>query len=133
MISHLFWWYLDLYSSPYFVPSQELAFGPVLYLRMPYWTHPHLSTIFTFLVSLWYYSCWHHLHNDYTVQYRHYHSPEASEHPSPLFNLDVQYPNFRLSVATCDFLFWTNQFSQSLRLAPFPFPCHDFLMLIPPS
>ena len=32
MISRPFWWYSDPYSSPYFVPSQEPAFGPVLYL-----------------------------------------------------------------------------------------------------
>ena len=67
VISHLFWWYSDLYSSPYFVPSQELAFGPVSDLRMPYWTHPHLPTIFAFLFSLWYYSRWHHLYNNYTI------------------------------------------------------------------
>ena len=108
VISRPFWRYSDLYLSPYFMPSQEPAFGPISDLRMPYRTHPHLPTIFTFPVSLWYYSHWHHLHNNYTIQYQHYHSPEASEHPSPLFNLDVQYPNFCLSVATCDFLFWTD-------------------------
>ena len=53
--------------------------------------------------------------------------------PPPLFNLDVQCLDFRLSVATCDFLFWTDQFSQSLRLVPFPFPHRDFPMSIPPS
>ena len=111
LISRPFWRYSDPYSSPYFVPSQELAFRPVSDLRMPYWTHPHLPTIFAFPVYIWCYPHWHHLHNDYTVRYRHYHSPKASEHPSPLFNLDVQYPDFRLSVAMCNFLFWTNQFS----------------------
>ena len=100
---------------------------------MPYRTNPHLPTIFAFPVSLWCYSRWHYLHNDYTVRYRHYHSPEASEHPSPFFNLDVQYPDFRLSVATRDFLFRTDRFSRSLRLAPFPFPRRDFPMSIPTS
>ena len=33
MISRPFWQYSDPYSSPYFVPSQEPAFGPVSYLR----------------------------------------------------------------------------------------------------
>ena len=33
LISRLFWRYSDLYLSPYFVPSQEPAFGPILYLR----------------------------------------------------------------------------------------------------
>ena len=56
VISHLFWRYLDLYLSPYFVPSQEPAFRPISDLRIPYQTHPHLPTIFTFLVSLWSYS-----------------------------------------------------------------------------
>ena len=32
LISCPFWQYSDLYSSPYFVPSQEPAFRPVLYL-----------------------------------------------------------------------------------------------------
>ena len=32
MISRPFWRYSDLYSSPYLVPSQEPAFGPVSYL-----------------------------------------------------------------------------------------------------
>ena len=32
LIGRPFWRYSDLYSSPYFVPSQELAFGPVSYL-----------------------------------------------------------------------------------------------------
>ena len=111
IISHPFWQYSDPYSSPYFMPSQEPAFGPISDLRMPYQTHPHLPTIFAFPVSLWYYSRWHHLHNNYTVRYQHSRSPKASKHPSPLFNLDVQYPDFRLSVAMCNFLFWTNQFS----------------------
>ena len=133
MISRPFWRYSDPYSSPYFVPSQEPAFGPVSDLRMPYRTNPHLPTIFAFPVSLWCYSRWHYLHNDYTVRYRHYHSPEASEHPSPFFNLDVQYPDFRLSVAMRDFLFRTDRFSRSLPLAPFPFPRRDFPMSIPPS
>ena len=133
LISCLFWQYSDLYSSPYFMPSQEPAFGPVSDLRMPYWTHPHLPTIFAFPVSLWHYSRWHHLHNNYTVRYQHYHSPKASKHPSPLFNLDVQYPDFHLSVTTHDFLFRTDRFSQSLCLVPFPFPHHNFLMSIPPS
>ena len=66
------------------------------------------ATIFGFPVYLWYYSRWHHLHDNYIIQHRHYHSPEASEHPLPLFNLDFQCPNFHLSVATCDFLFWTD-------------------------
>ena len=83
LIGRPFWRYSDLYSSPYFVPSQELAFRPVLDLRMLYQTHPHLPTIFAFPVSLWYYSRWHHLHNNYTIRYRHYCSPKASEHPLP--------------------------------------------------
>ena len=81
LISCLFWQYLDLYLSPYSVPSQELAFGPVSDLRMPYWTHPHLPTIFAFPVSLWYYSHQHHLYDNYTIQYQHYRSPKASKHP----------------------------------------------------
>ena len=52
VISRPFWQYSDPYSSPYFVPSQEPAFRPVSDLRMPYRTHPHLPTIFAFLVSL---------------------------------------------------------------------------------
>ena len=32
MISYPFWQYLDPYSSPYFVPSQEPAFRPISYL-----------------------------------------------------------------------------------------------------
>ena len=99
LISHPFWWYSDLYSSPYFVPSQEPAFGPILDLRMPYRTHPHLPTIFAFPVYLRYYSRWHHLHDDYIIRYQHYHSPEASEHPPPFFKCDFQCPDFCLSVA----------------------------------
>ena len=81
VISCPFWRCLDLYLSPYFVPSQEPAFGPISDLRMPYWTHPHLPTIFAFLVYLWYYSCWHHLHDNYTIRYQLHCSPKASEHP----------------------------------------------------
>ena len=50
---------------------------------MPYRTRPHLPTIFAFPVSLWYYSRWHHLHDDETIRYRPSRSPEASEHPLP--------------------------------------------------
>ena len=53
--------------------------------------------------------------------------------PPPLFNLDFQCPDFHLSVATRDFLFWTDQFSRSLCLAPFLFPRRNFPMSIPPS
>ena len=81
LISCPFWQYSDLYSSPYFVSSQEPAFGPVSDLRMLYQTYPHLPTIFAFPVSLWSYSRWHHLHDNYTVWYQHHCSPEASEHP----------------------------------------------------
>ena len=133
MISRPFWRYSDPYSSPYFVPSREPAFGPVSDLRMSYRTHPHLPTIFAFPVSLWSYS----LLAPPTQQLyclistpSHTQSLEAS---STLFNLDFQYPNFHLSVAMRNFLFQTNQFSQSLRLTPFPFLCHDFPLLIPPS
>ena len=109
------------------------AFGPILDLRMSYWTHPHLPTIFKFPVSLRSYSLL-----APPIQ-QPYHpistlSLTWSLQASPtLFNLDFWYPNFHLSVAMHNFLFWTDWLPWSLHLAPFPFPCHNFLMSIPPS
>ena len=133
MISRPFWRYSDPYSSPYFVPSQEPAFGPVSDLRMSYRTHPHLPTIFAFPVSLRSYSP---LAPPIRQPYRPIStlSLTRSLRAFPtLFNLDFRYPDFRLSVATRDFLFRTDRFPRSLPLAPFPFPRREFPMSIPPS
>ena len=110
-----------------------VVLGSVSDFRMLYQTHPHLPTIFAFLVSLQSYSLlappiqWpYHLISTISLTW-------GLQAPPPLLNLNVWYPDFHLSVATCNFLFWTDQFPWPLPLAPFLFPRCDFLMSIPPS
>ena len=139
VISCPFWQYSDPYLSPYFMPSQELAFGPILYLQIRFGPQDatsdpsppayyfHISGLSLLLFPL-------------VPPTRRLNHPISTlsltrsfQAPPPLFNLDFQCPDFCLSVATHNFLFWTDQFSRSLRLMPFLFPRHDFPMSIPPS
>ena len=139
VISCPFWQYLDPYSSPYFMRSQEPAFRPVSYLRTcfgpqdavsdlsPPAHYFHISGLPLVLFLL-------------APPTRRLNHPISTlsltrsfRVPTPLFNPDIQCLNFRLSVATRDFLFQNNRFSRSLRLAPFPFPRRDFPMSILPS
>ena len=139
VISRPFWRYSDPYSSPHFVPSQEPAFGPVSYLQTcfgpqdavsdqsPPAHYFRISGLPLVLFPL----------APPTQRLNHPISTllltRSFRAPAPLFNPDVQCLDFRLSVATRDFLFRTDRFSRSLCLAPFPFPRCDFPMLIPPS
>ena len=139
MISCPFWQYSDPYSSPYFVPSQEPAFGPVSYLRTRFGSQDavsdpspsahyfRISSLPLILFPL----------APPTRRLNHpistFSLTRSFRAPSPLSKHDFQCPDYRLSVATRDFLFRTDRFSRSLRLAPFPFPRRDFPMSIPPS
>ena len=73
VISRLFWQYSDPCLSPYFGPVSDLQ--------------THFRPIPTCLLFLHFRSLsgpsprWHHLYDDYTVQYQLHRSPEASEHP----------------------------------------------------
>ena len=139
VISRPFWRYSDPYSSPYFVPSQEPAFGPVSYLRTRFGSQDavsdpspsahyfRISGLPLVLLPL-------------APPTRRLNHPISTlsltrsfRAPAPLFKRDFQCYNYRLSVATRDFLFRTDRFSRSLRLAPFPFPRRDFPVSIPPS
>ena len=139
MISCPFWRYSDPYLSPYFVPSQEPAFGPVSYLRTCFGSQDavldpsppaHYFRISGLPLVLF-------LLAPPTRRLNHPISTlsltRSFRVPTPLFNPDIQCLDFCLSVAMRDFLFWNDRFSRSLRLAPFPFPRRDFPMLIPPS
>ena len=139
MISRPFWRYLDPYSSPYFVPSQELAFGPISYLRTCFRSQDavsdpsppahyfHISSLPLVLFLL----------APPTRRLNHpistFSLTRSFQAPAPLFKRDFKCPDYRLSIATRDFLFRTDQFSRSLRLMPFLFLRRDFLMSIPPS
>ena len=117
VISRPFWRYSDLYLSPYFMPSQEPAFGPVSYLQTcfgpqdavsdqsPPAHYFRISGLPLVLFPL----------APPTRQLNHLISTlsltQSFRAPTPLFNPDVQCLNFCLSVATHDFLFQTNQFS----------------------
>ena len=105
LISRLFWRYSDPYSSPYFVPSQEPAFGPVSYLRTCFGSQDAISDLSP---PAHYF----HISGLPLVLFPLAPPTRRLNHPiltlsltrgfrasPPLFKRDFQCPDFRLSVA----------------------------------